>query len=86
MNENFVRLHEEGIIYRSTRLVNWCVNLNTTLSNLEVENKELAGRTLMSVPGYPSEQKIEFGVLISFAYLVEGSDGMSHWLSLTFEC
>ena len=30
------RLHEEGVIYRANRLVNWCVKLNTTLSNLEV--------------------------------------------------
>jgi valyl-tRNA synthetase len=34
--EAFVRLHDEGIIYRANRLVNWCVRLNTTLSNLEV--------------------------------------------------
>ena len=34
--ENFCRLHEEEIIYRANRLVNWCVRLNTTLSNLEV--------------------------------------------------
>lgn len=36
MVESFCRLHEEGIIYRANRLVNWCVRLNTTLSNLEV--------------------------------------------------
>ncbi|KAI8051238.1 hypothetical protein BDF22DRAFT_692694 [Syncephalis plumigaleata] len=72
--EAFVRLHEEGVIYRAERLVNWCVRLNTTLSNLEVENKELAGRTLLSVPGYPSEKKFEFGVIVSFAYQVENSD------------
>lgn len=34
--ETFCKLHEEGIIYRANRLVNWCVKLNTTLSNLEV--------------------------------------------------
>lgn len=34
--ETFCRLHEDGIIYRANRLVNWCVRLNTTLSNLEV--------------------------------------------------
>lgn len=33
--ETFCRLHEDGIIYRGNRLVNWCVQLNTTLSNLE---------------------------------------------------
>ncbi|RKP26486.1 tRNA synthetases class I-domain-containing protein, partial [Syncephalis pseudoplumigaleata] len=46
--EAFVRLHEEGVIYRAVRLVNWCVHLNTTLSNLEVESKELTGRTMLS--------------------------------------
>ncbi|KAJ1771199.1 valine--tRNA ligase, partial [Coemansia sp. RSA 1843] len=61
--ETFVRLFDDGIIYRSNRLVNWCHHLNTTLSNLEVENKELKGRTLMGVPGYAPEEKFEFGVL-----------------------
>lgn len=36
VSETFVRLHEDGIIYRANRLVNWCVKMNTTLSNLEV--------------------------------------------------
>jgi len=34
--ETFCRLHEDGVLYRANRLVNWCVKLNTTLSNLEV--------------------------------------------------
>lgn len=36
--ETFCRLHEDGILYRANRLVNWCVSLNTTLSNLEVRH------------------------------------------------
>ncbi|RUS33808.1 hypothetical protein BC938DRAFT_483795 [Jimgerdemannia flammicorona] len=74
VRETFVRLHDEGIIYRANRLVNWCVRLNTTLSNLEVESRELAGRTLLSVPGYEAHEKFEFGVLVQFAYPVEDSD------------
>lgn len=70
--ETFVQLHEEGIIYRANRLVNWCTKLNTALSNLEVVNKELTGRTLLDVPGY--EKKVEFGVIVHFKYPVEGSD------------
>ncbi|CAG8445066.1 15734_t:CDS:10 [Rhizophagus irregularis] len=58
--ETFCRLQEEGIVYRSTRLINWCVRLNTSLSNLEVENKEISGRILLSVPGYDPEEKFEF--------------------------
>ncbi|KAL1719893.1 hypothetical protein EV715DRAFT_289754 [Schizophyllum commune] len=70
--ENFCRLHEDGIIYRANRLVNWCVRLNTTLSNLEVDQKALNGREFLSVPGY--EEKVEFGVITSFAYPIEDSD------------
>lgn len=70
--ETFVRLHEEGIIYRANRLVNWCTKLNTALSNLEVSNKELNGRTLLDVPGY--EKKIEFGVICHFRYPIADSD------------
>ncbi|KAG6331734.1 hypothetical protein ID866_7353 [Astraeus odoratus] len=72
--ETFCRLHEGGILYRANRLVNWCVRLNTTLSNLEVEQKELEGRTLLSVPGYDPKEKFEFGVITSFAYPIEDSD------------
>ncbi|KAI9468965.1 MAG: valyl-tRNA synthetase [Benjaminiella poitrasii] len=71
--ENFIRLHRDGVIYRANRLVNWCVQLNTTLSNLEVENKEIPGRTLMNVVGYDEKEKFEFGVLNEFAYEVEGT-------------
>ncbi|KAH1522668.1 Valine--tRNA ligase, mitochondrial [Aspergillus fumigatus] len=71
VTETFVRLHEEGIIYRANRLVNWCVALNTSLSNLEVENKEVEGRTLLDVPGY--DKKIEFGVLTHFCYEIDGT-------------
>ena len=33
--EAFVRLHDKGLIYRSTRLVNWCCFLNTAISDIE---------------------------------------------------
>src|SRR5262245_50686301 len=36
----FVRLYEEGLIYRATRLVNWDVESRTVLSDLEVETQE----------------------------------------------
>ena len=37
----------------------------------KVDKKELTGRTFLPVPGYPD--KVEFGVLVSFAYKVENS-------------
>ncbi|KAK9500425.1 hypothetical protein O3M35_001693 [Rhynocoris fuscipes] len=70
--EAFVRLHEDGDIYRSKRLVNWSCTLKSAISDIEVDKVELSGRTLMSVPGY--SDKVEFGVLVSFAYKVLNSD------------
>lgn len=72
VKEAFITMFEDGSIYRGTRLVNWCCALNTTLSNLEVESKDIAGRTALSVPGYTD--KVEFGVLTSLAYPLEGTD------------
>ncbi|KAI1885756.1 hypothetical protein AGOR_G00207080 [Albula goreensis] len=72
VQEAFIRLHEDGVIYRSKRLVNWSCTLNSAISDIEVDKKELTGRTLLPVPGY--KEKVEFGVLVSFAYKIDGSD------------
>ncbi len=40
VRESFVRLYEEGLIYRDTRLVNWDVESQTVLSDLEVDQEE----------------------------------------------
>ena len=72
VEEAFILMHEDGTIYRSNRLVNWSCTLKSAISNLEVDKVELNGRTLLVVPGY--KEKVEFGVLISFAYKVENSD------------
>ncbi|XP_059474962.1 valine--tRNA ligase isoform X2 [Neocloeon triangulifer] len=72
--EAFVRLHDEGDIYRSSRLVNWSCTLKSAISDIEVDKVELPGRTLLSIPGY--EEKVEFGVLVNFAYkVIGGGDG-----------
>ncbi len=41
--EVFVKLHEEGLIYRAQRLINWDPKLQTAVSDLEVENEEKNG-------------------------------------------
>ena len=43
VKESFVRLYEDGLIYRATRLINWCSDCRTALSDLEVENEEAQG-------------------------------------------
>ncbi len=42
--EVFVRLHDDGLIYRGQRLVNWDPQLKTAISDLEVENSEEQGK------------------------------------------
>jgi len=39
----FVKLHQQGLIYRDKRLVNWHPELQTAISDLEVENVEVNG-------------------------------------------
>ncbi|NLY72064.1 MAG: valine--tRNA ligase [Tissierellia bacterium] len=41
--EVFVRLYEEGLIYRGTRLINWCSDCGTTLSDAEVDHEDVHG-------------------------------------------
>ena len=43
VNEVFVRLYKENLIYRGKRLVNWDPKLRTAISDLEVENRESKG-------------------------------------------
>jgi valyl-tRNA synthetase len=40
VREVFVRLHEEGLIYREKKLINWCPRCHTALSDLEVTFEE----------------------------------------------
>ncbi|KAJ1694927.1 hypothetical protein LUZ63_011625 [Rhynchospora breviuscula] len=73
VTEAFVRLHKEGLIYRDNRLVNWDCTLRTAISDIEVEHKELKEETFLKVPGY--SMPVQFGVIISFAYPLEGGLG-----------
>ncbi|HYO57770.1 valine--tRNA ligase [Archangium sp.] len=43
VREVFVRLYEEGLIYRAQKLINWCPSCHTALSDLEVEHEEKQG-------------------------------------------
>ncbi len=44
VQEVFIRLYDEGLIYRGKRLVNWDPKLHTAISDLEVENREVKGK------------------------------------------
>ena len=42
--EVFVRLYEDGLIYRGERLINWCPRCLTALSDIEVEHEDVKGK------------------------------------------
>ncbi len=44
VKEVFVRLYQEGLIYRSHYIINWCPRCQTALSDLEVEHQETLGK------------------------------------------
>jgi valyl-tRNA synthetase len=44
VREVFVRLHEEGLIYRGRYIVNWCPRCETAISDLEVKHEEIPGK------------------------------------------
>ncbi len=44
VTEFFVRLYEEGYIYRGNRIINWCPDCKTSLSDAEVDHAETGGK------------------------------------------
>mmetsp|Transcript_15795 Transcript_15795/g.28101 ORF Transcript_15795/g.28101 Transcript_15795/m.28101 type:complete len:1122 (+) Transcript_15795:177-3542(+) len=75
VTEAFVRMFEDGLIYRDTRLVNWSHALNTALSDIEVDHKEISEPIKMPVKGHNPEKTYEFGYLTSFAYQIVDDAG-----------
>ena len=60
--EVFVRLYEEGLIYRGNRIINWCPHCKTALSDAEVEFEEQASN--LWYIRYPAEDGGE-GVIVA---------------------
>jgi valyl-tRNA synthetase len=58
VNEVFVRLYKEGLIYKDYYIVNWCCRCKTALADIEVEHHQIQGKLyyikypLLNKPGY----------------------------------
>ena len=66
VQEAFIQLYDRGILYRAKRMINWCCALQIVISDVELEDFEVAQPTKLSIPGHKGTY--EFGVLIDFAY------------------
>lgn len=71
VTEAFIQLYDSGLVYRKYALVNWCCNLQSAISDIEVEHLHLTGPTELKVPGY--ENPVTFGKMYDFAYKVSDS-------------
>ena len=73
VNEAFVRMFDDGLITRASRLVHWSGKLKTAISDLELENREISPNTwLTGLHGHDPKKSYEFGVMTSIAYPVHG--------------
>ncbi|XP_071563065.1 valine--tRNA ligase, mitochondrial isoform X1 [Temnothorax nylanderi] len=71
VTETFVRLNERNLLYRARDLVNWSPALRSTISEIEVEDFVVNGKTRLQLPGY--DTKITVGQLIKLAYPIRDS-------------
>lgn len=68
VNTAFIKLFKKGLIYRKKGLVNWCVALKSTVSDIEVDNITVENPMERFIPGY--NERVKFGFMYSFAYKV----------------
>ena len=62
----FIKLFNDGLIYRKKRPINWSFFLKSTLSDMEVEWVHMTGSTRISVPDH--DEPVEYGMLHKFSY------------------
>lgn len=56
--ETFVKMHQDGLIYKGKRIINWCPRCGTALSDVEVLHKETPGKLYFIK--YPIENSADF--------------------------
>ena len=81
VQEAFIRLFENGTLYRARRMVHWCCSLKTAISDVEIEEVEVNEPKKLKIPGYKDE--VEFGVLIDFAYKLKSDPSKEIVVSTT---
>ena len=60
VTEFFVKLYEDGHIYRGNRIINWCIDCKTSLSDAEVDHGEVEGKFYhFYYPVKDSDEKLE---------------------------
>ncbi|KAK6542835.1 valine--tRNA ligase [Orbilia ellipsospora] len=80
VTEAFVRLHEQGVIYRAEKITNWCSTLRTAISDLEIDILDVSGPKSLEVPGHSTP--VEFGILYYLKYVIVLDDHSVTWIEM----
>jgi valyl-tRNA synthetase len=67
VQEAFIRLFNDGLIYRDTRIVNWCNELKTTISDVEVDYETIESPRTITLP---DKTRLKVGLLHHFKYKI----------------
>ncbi|KAL5108079.1 Valine--tRNA ligase mitochondrial 1 [Taenia crassiceps] len=73
VNEALFRLSKAGLLYRTKSLISWCCHLQSAISDIEVERREITKFTMLPVPGYAEDQA--FGYVDVFKYKLADGRG-----------
>lgn len=68
----FIQLYNDKIIYRNKRIVNWCCSLESTISDIEIENEEIKGNSFIRLPNH--NQPIKMGLLYFIKYPLQNNN------------
>jgi len=83
VREAFVSLHEKGLIYRANRIINWCPNDHTALSDLEVEHEERNGSLwYVRYPLLSKDHKFEDYAILDEAQAFAARDVATEWIEV----
>lgn len=66
VTEAFVLLNARNMLYRDQAIINWSPALNSTISDIEVTQLGVVGKTQLDIPGYT--RKVTFGQIVEIAY------------------
>lgn len=64
----FIELFEKGLIYRGESIINWSCDLESAISDIEVDSIEVKGPTSIAVPSY--SKNVVFGQIYDIAYKI----------------
>ena len=71
VSQAFIKLFNDGLIYRDNRMIHYCPFLQTTLSDIEIEHREIQGGQHVVLPG--RQTPVTMGILYAIKMTVADS-------------